>query len=113
MVVPVISIALATLVSTTVNVLRQGEVDLQSLVNKEACELRLLRRAVFGMFGTRQHAGWRSRALALMYGYSGLLFPPDIKSADIAVVTQLNPAATFVRPNCWSMFKHSYFVLGS
>lgn len=68
-----ISIALATLVSTTVNVLRQRQVDLRSLVNKEACELRLLRRAVFGMFGTRQHAGRRSRALALMYGYSGQL----------------------------------------
>ncbi|KAL9188589.1 hypothetical protein ACHAXT_006967 [Thalassiosira profunda] len=69
-VVPVLSIALATLVSTTVNVLRQRQVDLRALVNKEACELRLLRRAVFGMFGTRQHAGRRARALALLCGYS-------------------------------------------
>ena len=38
-VVPVISIALATLVSTTVNVLRQRQVDLRAYVNKEACEL--------------------------------------------------------------------------
>jgi len=68
-VVPVISIALATLVSTTVNVLRQRQVDLRAYVNKEACELRLLRRAVFGMYGTRQHAGRRARALALLCGY--------------------------------------------
>jgi len=68
-VVPVISIALATLVSTTVNVLRERQVELRALINKESCELRLLRRAVFGMFGTRQHASRRARALALMCGY--------------------------------------------
>jgi hypothetical protein len=68
-VVPVISIALATLLSNTVNILRDRQVQLRSLINKEACDLRLLRRAVFGMFGTRQHAGRRSRALGLMTSY--------------------------------------------
>ena len=68
-VVPVISIALATLVSTTVNVLRARQVELRALVNKEACELRLLRRAVFGMFGTRQHAARRIRAMSLIANY--------------------------------------------
>lgn len=47
-IVPVLGIALATLTSTTVNVLRERQVELRSLVNKEACDLRLLRRAVFG-----------------------------------------------------------------
>ncbi|KAL7532329.1 hypothetical protein ACHAXR_004564 [Thalassiosira sp. AJA248-18] len=68
-VVPVISIALATLVSTTVNVLRARQVDLRALICKEACDLRLLRRAIFGMFGTRQHAGRRSRAFTLLKRY--------------------------------------------
>ena len=68
-VVPVISIALATLVSTTVNTLRQRQVDLRALINQEAGEIRFLRRAVFGMYGTRQHAGRRSRALSLLCGY--------------------------------------------
>lgn len=68
-VVPVISIALATLVSTTVNVLRERQVELRALVNKEACELRLLRRTVFGMFGTRQHATRRAKALSLICSY--------------------------------------------
>lgn len=68
-VVPVISIALATLVSTTVNVLRQRQVDLRAFINEEAGELRFLRRAVFGMYGTRQHAGRRARALVLLRGY--------------------------------------------
>lgn len=68
-VVPVISIALATLVSTTVNVLRARQVELRALINKEACELRLLRRAVFGMFGTKQHASRRAKAMALLCGY--------------------------------------------
>lgn len=68
-VVPVISIALATLLSNTVNILRDRQVQLRSFINKEACDLRLLRRAIFGMFGTRQHAGRRSRALGLMTSY--------------------------------------------
>lgn len=68
-VVPVISIALGTLVSTTVNVLRARQVDIRALINKEACDLRLLRRALFGMFGTKQHAGRRSRALTLLKRY--------------------------------------------
>lgn len=68
-VVPVISIALATLVSTTVNVLRQRQVDLRAFINEEAGELRFLRRAIFGMYGTRQHASRRARALILLRGY--------------------------------------------
>lgn len=68
-VVPVISIALATLLSNTVNILRDRQLQLRSLINKEACDLRLLRRAIFGIFGTRQHAGRRSRALGLMTLY--------------------------------------------
>ena len=47
-VVPVIGITLATLVSTTVNVLRQRQVDLRAFINEEAGELRFLRRAIFG-----------------------------------------------------------------
>ncbi|KAL7529611.1 hypothetical protein ACHAWF_003050 [Thalassiosira exigua] len=68
-VVPVIAVALGTLISTTVNVLRQRQVDLRAFINQEAGELRFLRRAVFGMYGTRQHAGRRARALALTCGY--------------------------------------------
>ncbi|KAL9190479.1 hypothetical protein ACHAXT_007690 [Thalassiosira profunda] len=68
--VPVIAIALATLISTTVNVLRERQVELRAQINKEACDLRLLRRAIFGMFGTRQHAGRRARALALLVDYA-------------------------------------------
>lgn len=68
-VVPVIAIALATLVSTTINVLRDREVQLRTLINKESCDLRLLRCAVFGLFGTRQHASRRARACALLCRY--------------------------------------------
>jgi len=68
-VVPVISISLATLISNTITVLRERQVELRALINKEACELRLLRRAVLGMFGTRQHASRRAHALALLSGY--------------------------------------------
>ena len=68
-VVPVIAIGLATLVSTTINVLRDREVQLRTLINKESCDLHLLRQAVFGLFGTRQHASRRARALALLCRY--------------------------------------------
>jgi len=49
--------------------LRERQVEIRALVNKEACDLRLLRRAIFGMFGTRQHAGRRARALTLLTAY--------------------------------------------
>lgn len=68
-VVPVIAVALATLVSTTINVLREREVQLRTLINKESCDLRLLRSAIFGLFGTRQHASRRARAMALVCSY--------------------------------------------
>mmetsp|Transcript_49484 Transcript_49484/g.120124 ORF Transcript_49484/g.120124 Transcript_49484/m.120124 type:complete len:564 (-) Transcript_49484:3164-4855(-) len=68
-VVPVIAIGLGTLVSTTINVLRDREVQLRTLINKESCDLHLLRQAVFGLFGTRQHASRRARALALLCSY--------------------------------------------
>ena len=68
-VVPVIAIALATLMSTTINVLRDREVELRTLINKECCDLHLLRQAVLGMFGTRQHAPRRARALGLLKSY--------------------------------------------
>lgn len=68
-VVPIIAIALATLSSTTINVLRDREVQLRTLINKEACDLHLLRQAVFGLFGTRQHASRRAKALALLCSY--------------------------------------------
>lgn len=72
-VVPVASIAFATLLSTTVSVLRQRQVDLRVLLNKEACDLRLLRRVLYGMFGTRQHAGRRTKSLTLLTTYVGQL----------------------------------------
>lgn len=76
---------MATLTSTTINVLRERQVNLRAYVNKEACELRLLRRAVFGMFGTRQHSGRRARALALLSGYVEQL----MKECDRGAVEEL------------------------
>ncbi len=69
-VLPTLSIALGTLFATTINVLRQRQVDLRADLNNEVCELRLLRRAIFGCFGTYQHAGNRRRALKLLRGYT-------------------------------------------
>ena len=42
---------LGTLLATTINVLRNRQVEMRACINKEVCELRLLRRAIFGMFG--------------------------------------------------------------
>jgi hypothetical protein len=69
-VLPTLSIALGTLFATTINVLRQRQVDLRADLNNEVCELRLLRRAIFGCFGTYQHAGNRRRALKLLREYT-------------------------------------------
>ena len=59
------SVALGTLLATTINVLRNRQVDIRAALNKEACELRLLRAALLGAYGTAQHAGRRAEALDL------------------------------------------------
>lgn len=69
-VVPVLSIALGTLFATTVNVLRQRQVDIRSYLNTEVCEIRLLRRALFGVFGTYQHNANRLGAFTLLHSYT-------------------------------------------
>ena len=43
--------------------------NIRALVNKEGCELRLLRSALLGMYGTAQHAGRRRVALRHLHGY--------------------------------------------
>ena len=68
-ILPTLSIALGTLLATTINVLRNRQVAIRANLNKEACELRLLRSALLGAFGTAQHAQRRLRALTLLRGY--------------------------------------------
>lgn len=46
---------------------------MRSLINKEVGELRLLRRALFGCFGTSQHVKRRITALQLLHSYTQTL----------------------------------------
>ena len=46
---------------------------LRSSINKEVCELRLLRRAIFGCFGTAQHSKRRAIALGILHSYTRTL----------------------------------------
>jgi len=68
--VPVTGVGLGTLLATTVNVLWNRQLHLRSSINKEVCELRLLRRAIFGCFGTAQHSRRRAIALGLILSYT-------------------------------------------
>jgi hypothetical protein len=68
--VPACAITAGTLLATTVNVLRNRQVEMRACISKEACELRQLRRAVFGMYGTAQHAARREAALRHMHAYT-------------------------------------------
>ena len=68
--VPAVAITLGTLLATTINVLRNRQAEMRACINKEACDLRLLRRAIFGMFGTAQHAQRRQQALVSLRDYS-------------------------------------------
>jgi hypothetical protein len=69
-IVPACAITFGTLLATTVNVLRNRQVEMRACISKEACQLRLLRRAIFGMFGTAQHAARRKTALELVLNYT-------------------------------------------
>lgn len=39
---------------------------MRTCLNKEACDLRLLRECIVGMYGTQQHARRRKAALELL-----------------------------------------------
>jgi Protein of unknown function (DUF4239) len=72
-VVPATSIGLGTLFATTVNVLWNRQLQMRSIINMEVGELRLLRRALLGCFGTAQHVKRRAAALELLHGYTTTL----------------------------------------
>ena len=60
---------MGTLFATTVNVLWNRQLTLRGTINKEVCEVRLLRRALLGCYGTAQHAQRRATALTLLHSY--------------------------------------------
>ena len=72
-VVPALSIVLGTLFATTVNVLWNRQLRMRTSINKEVGELRLLRRALFGCFGTAQHSKRRALSLTLLHHYTDTL----------------------------------------
>ena len=69
-VVPAAGVGTGTLFATTVNVLWNRQLMLRSSINTEVCELRHLRRALFGCFGTVQHVNRRKTALHLLLSYT-------------------------------------------
>ena len=69
-VVPAAGVGTGTLFATTVNVLWNRQLMLRTSINTEVCELRHLRRALFGCFGTAQHANRRHTALSLVLSYT-------------------------------------------
>jgi len=68
-VVPTLSIALGTLLATTINVLRNRQVEIRACLTTEVGLVRLLRRALFGAYGTAQHARRRQQALLMLLEY--------------------------------------------
>ena len=90
-VVPATSIVLGTLFATTVNVLWNRQLQLRAYINKEVGELRLLRRALFGCFGTAQHCKRRAAALGLLHSYTRtLIAETEVECLDRLRHIQLN-----------------------
>jgi hypothetical protein len=84
-VVPTLAIAAGTLLATTINVLRERQVDIRSCINKEACTLRLLRESTIGIWGTVQHAERRKAALGHLAEYTSML----ISESDVGATERL------------------------
>jgi len=90
-VVPATAIVLGTLFATTVNVLWNRQLRLRANINKEVGELRLLRRAIFGCFGTAQHSKRRAAALGLLLNYTRtLIVETQIDGMDRLEEIQMN-----------------------
>ena len=81
-VVPTVAITTGTLRATTINVLRNRQAEIRACMNKEACDLGLLRRAVFGMYGTAQHARRRKKALSHLRDYAAVLVRESSSDPD-------------------------------
>mmetsp|Transcript_16515 Transcript_16515/g.32268 ORF Transcript_16515/g.32268 Transcript_16515/m.32268 type:complete len:450 (+) Transcript_16515:246-1595(+) len=69
-VVPVLGTALGTLLAGTINVLRNRQVDIHKHLLTEIGLLRMLRRAIFGAYGSLQHVERRERALGYLSDYA-------------------------------------------
>ena len=98
---PTLSVALGTLLATTINVLRNRQVDIRAALNKEACELRLLRAALLGAYGTAQHAGRRAEALDLVRAYSARIVAERARPAPSRRFGRKNARAASASTN-WS-----------
>lgn len=81
-VVPATSIGLGTLFATTVNVLWNRQLQMRAYINMEVGELRLLRRALLGCFGTAQHVKRRAAALEMLHGYTTTLVAETMHNVD-------------------------------
>jgi len=81
-VVPTLSIALGTLLATTINVLRSRQVTMRESLNREAGDIRFLRQAINGMYGTAQHTSRRARALGSLRDYSSSVLHENQASAS-------------------------------
>ena len=68
-VLPSLSIALGTLSAATITSLRNRQVSLRTLINKEACLLDLLFSGTETIFGGPRRAAEREEALQLLAGY--------------------------------------------
>lgn len=68
-VLPACAITFGTLLATTVNVLRNRQVEMRACISKEACQLRLLRQILLGMYGTAQHSERRKASLVHLHSY--------------------------------------------
>lgn len=79
---------LGTLFATTVNVLWNRQLQLRTLINTEVGELRLLRRAIFGCFGTPQHCKRRAQAITLLKDYTNQL-RTETQSGCIEKLTEI------------------------
>ena len=89
-VLPTLSVALGTLLATTINVLRNRQVEIRAALNKEACELRLLRAALLGAYGTAQHSQRRAEALDLIRAYSARIVAESSPGAFEAIRKEEN-----------------------
>ena len=81
-VLPTLSIVLGSLLATTINVLRERQVTLRASLNKEACEMRLLRGMTLAMFGTAQHSSRRVEALEMLHGHTQLVLSESTSGAQ-------------------------------
>jgi len=88
-VVPACSVALGTLTALTISQLRQRQIQLRTLLNKEACLIRCILSTFEALFQGERQRGARQRGILLLRQYTSRVLAESRYGVDVGKLEKL------------------------